>query len=962
MKHHFKILINTLLFTCLLVSSRVVFGQMFPSRQYTTQDELANSNVYDICHDDRGYLWFATERGLSRFDGYKFTNYLFKEGLGGSIVYGLSQDENGNLFAATKYDGVYKLDGNFSKTIEEHPNLANEEIIATTNFFYSLKLNKGITVVKMSDASLNIIAFPDKKIIPHCLYKDAQGKIYTGTSHGIYLLDGTSIPVQIFPEITNAVFSISNQDGEWCFGGLNEIYTKSDIKSSTISLPEGGKVNRILLDKNGNIWAAVFPQNKCYLVRGDKILNVSDKLNLRGISVNKIMEDHEGNIWIATYGKGAFCIHHMYCENYTTIDGLSTAYITSIESNIDGNLFVGSYNGLYTLKENGLQLHKLFEGSLEYIKELRGHGDSIYVTVAGIPASKLHVGDVKIDNSTVSFLMSSAILIDDNFVYYNMWDKRLYRTSSTTKEQDKGEIIFYDSTAIWNKINKIFKDKHEHIWLGTTRGIYIIEPNGKYQKMDTGYFKSNITQFLYDDEGTVLIGSDRGLIKYKNSKWTVTRDFKGKNLESITSIIKDKKGRVWIGTLNGLFILDKNTLLQFDTKNTLLSDEINALEYDIKKNYLWVGTTYGLSSINLTLFDKTPVVPPIAIFKTLRSKDSIYRELDINNTITLPYTASNFAVRFSAVHFSSPEGIKFLYKFDDGDWQPATGRQIEFASMPYGKHTLLLKSFGEQEIEGPVATLIITIETPFWATVWFKIIIGIAIGIAAYLILKKRFEAVRQKQQEQLELQSKIAELRHQALAASMNPHFIFNALNSIQHFINSHNTEEATDYLAKFARLIRMMLDFGGKTFIPLKDELERINYYLELEKIRFGNKLTFKVDIDPQLLIDLPEIPNMVIQPVVENALWHGLLPANRNGNLHISFTKIGKTIRVIVDDDGIGLHESKRRKKSDHNSLGIKMIRERLDLLKRLSGYEAKITIMDKSDLNPPGQGTFVQINLA
>ena len=195
-----------------------------------------------------------------------------------------------------------------------------------------------------------------------------------------------------------------------------------------------------------------------------------------------------------------------------------------------------------------------------------------------------------------------------------------------------------------------------------------------------------------------------------------------------------------------------------------------------------------------------------------------------------------------------------------------------------------------------------------------------------------------------------------------MNPHFIFNALNSIQHFINSHNTEEATDYLGKFARLIRMILDYGGKTFIPLQDELERLNYYLELEKIRFGNKLTFTIDVDPTLVQQQPEIPNMVIQPVVENALWHGLLPANRNGNLHISFAKIDNAIRVIVEDDGIGVNESKRRKRSGHNSLGIQMIRERLDLLKKLSGYQATIMIQDKSDFNPPGQGTIVQINLS
>ncbi len=935
---------------------------MFPSRQYTTEDELANSNVYDICHDERGYLWFATERGMSRFDGYKFTNYLFKEGLDGAIVYSLSQDETGKLYAATKYDGIYSLNGDFNKLIAEDKDLSNEEITIANNYLYSLKINKQITAVLMGGNKFNKIVFPSKEIIPLCLFKDDAGNIYTGTNKGIYLLNGFAPAKQVFTEITASIYSISKQANNWYFGSTNIIFHKSENTLSTISVPDVGNIINLLIDKNTNIWASTFPDNKCFLISQNKTLDISAKLNLRGISVNKIMEDHEGNIWIATYGKGIFCIHHMYCKNYNILDGLSNEYVTAIQSQTNGNLFVGTYNGLYNLDKNGLHLTKRYEHSLEYIKELHVDSESLWATAAGISANLLHVGDVTINNTNTTFLYASAALIDGEDLYYSRWNKKLYRTSAKTKSEADAELVFYDSTAIWNRINKIFKDKNANIWIGTTRGLYIIDPKGLYQKMDTGFFKTNISSFIYDGDGTLLIGSDRGLIKYKNKKWSISRDVKGKNLESITSMSIDNKKRVWIGTLNGLFLLDNNKLLQFDTRNTLLSDEINALEYDNYTNYIWVGTTYGLSSINLTLFDKTPVNPPVAIFKTLRSKDSIYRELDVNNDIILPHTASNFAVRFSAVHFSSPEGIKFLYKFDDGEWQPATGRQIEFASMPYGKHILLLKSFGEQEIEGPVATLIITVETPFWATVWFKIIIGIAIGISAYLILKKRFEAVRKKQQERLELQSKIAELRHQALAASMNPHFIFNALNSIQHFINSHNTEEATDYLAKFARLIRMMLDFGGKTFIPLKDELERINYYLELEKIRFGNKLTFNVVIDPQLLIDEPEIPNMVIQPVVENALWHGLLPANRNGNLNISFTKIGNAIRVIVDDDGIGLHESKRRKKSGHNSLGIQMIRERLDLMKRLSGYEATITILDKSDFNPPGQGTLVQINLA
>ncbi len=466
---------------------------------------------------------------------------------------------------------------------------------------------------------------------------------------------------------------------------------------------------------------------------------------------------------------------------------------------------------------------------------------------------------------------------------------------------------------------------------------------------------------MQDDDGALYVGTDKGLAILRNGKWTIHRSMMDKNIESITGLAHDNKQRIWISTLNGLFLYDGKTLLQFDARNTLLSDEINAITYDSLNNAIWIGTTFGLSRIDVGLFDKTPIRAPAAIFKTLRAADSIYRDLGVNSRIQLPYTSKNLTVRFSAIQFSAPEGIKFFYTFDGGPWEPTVGRQIEFASIPYGEHTIRLKSIGEQGVEGPVATLTIFVETPFWATTWFKILVGLGIGLIAYMLLRKRFEVIRNKQQERLELQSKVAELRHQALSASMNPHFIFNALNSIQHFINSHNTEEATDYLGKFARLIRMMLDYGGRTFIPLKDELERLEYYLELEKVRFGEKLNYSIVVDDALRNNPIEIPNMVIQPIVENALWHGLLPANRPGHLHIRFAAEQGTIVVTVDDDGLGIEESRRRKKGDHNSLGIQMIHERLELLNKLSGYKASLNIRDKSALTPAGQGTLAEIRL-
>ena len=938
-------------------------AQLFPTRQYTAADELANSNVYDITHDARGYLWFATERGVSRFDGFKFTNYLFKEGIDGAVVYALTQNNDGELFAASKFDGVFKFGNNFTKVINGKTQLYNEQVAMSGNYFYSLKPGMQLALVdmKIPDA-VSIIQFDGKDIIPNFICKASGNKIYIGTNKGIYYTEGAKKAVLLNPDFTDAVYSISLIDNIIYAGGNGIYYKLQNDDITAVSLNSGGIVNRMLADRYGNIWCATFPQNKLILISDGTETDISGKLNISGISVNKIFEDAEGNIWLATYGKGAFCIHHMYCSNFTKNDGLLNEYITALETDPNGDLFIGTYDGLYFYKNKGIKAQKIFPGSLEYIRGLEFKNDHLFVNVAGVQKQDIDHAKTNINGFYQSYLLASSSLIVDNHIYYSKWDKRLWKASVEGNTIGKPELFFADTSAIWNRVNTIFYDKNKNIWLGTTHGLYIIEQSGKYQKIDTGFYHTNISKFMYDDDNNILIGTDHGLVKYKNGIFKTFRTLKGRNIENITSFEMDADNRIWIGTLAGLYIMEGDAIMQFDTRNGLLSDEINALEYDKKNNFIWIGTTFGMSRININHFNKTKFNAPAAILKSIRTPDSIYRDMENQNGIILPYTTDNFTIRFSAIHFSAPEGIKFQYRFDDAEWQPAVGRQIEFASIPYGKHTLYLKSIGERDLEGPVAKLTITVETPFWATTWFKILVGLAIAISAYLILRWQFEAVRKKQQERLELQSKISELRHQALAASMNPHFIFNALNSIQHFINAHDTEEATEYLGKFARLIRMMLESGGKTFVPLSEELERLNYYLELEKIRFGDKLTYTITVDDTLIDQPVEIPNMVIQPLVENALWHGLLTANRNGNLHVSFQDLNGTIRVLVDDNGIGINESKKRKKSEHNSLGIQMIRERLELLKKLSDYQASIIIHDKSEFNPPDHGTLVQINLS
>lgn len=907
-----------------LLCTENAFTQIFPFRQYTTTDELSSSNVNDIIHDAKGYLWFATDRGVSRFEGFKFNTYLFKEGLPAAKISSFVQNSSQAVIAATPFKGASIFSNNFHDYLPGNELTANDQSIDAGDYYYSLKRGEYVSVTSKNNQQVSKLVLNAQ---PNAILLNDKNEILIATGDGILKVSGDAAPVPYLIH-NKPVYSLYKYAGILYAGGNGVIY---QLRSGTVTpietgLPDNHISNLIFSSKN-DFWFTTAENNGLYLIQpGKSLIEISSKLRIEGTPILKIFEDHEGDIWIATKGKGLFCINHFYNTNYNKLDGLTNEFITAIAAAQTGEIFIGTPSGLFVFKNNTfLPVGK----SRQYnVHQMKFVGDTLFVNTDQNPVSPQ--------------------------INYN---KTIIRFGN----HGISDLSYGNPPAPISSANDIYEDPNKNVWIAGTYGLRVISPN-KINLPDTAFLQTNITCIQPDNKGGIYFGTEIGLVKYNKGNWKLINQLNGKLIESITSLEIDSKGRLWIGTLTGLYMWDNEKLVQFDTKNILLSDEINALCYDANKNQIWAGTSSGLSCLDITQYDINLIFAPAALFKNIRTADSFYRETDLQKNLVLPYRSGNFTLRFTAIYFSTPAGVKFLYKYDDEEWLPAIGRQIEFASMPYGKHVFQIKAIGDRDMEGPVATLTITVKTPFWATTWFKIVAGVFIAALAYSIIRLRFNSIKKKQQEKLELQAKIAELRHQALAASMNPHFIFNALNSIQQYINLHETDEASEYLGKFARLIRIMLNSGGKTFITLSEELERLKYYLDLEKVRFGNKLTYEIHVDENIQTSQTEIPNMVIQPIVENALWHGLLANNTEGFLNISFTKHDHFIKVIVDDNGIGINESKKRKKSDHVSLGLQMIEERLGLLKKLNGYEASISVMDKSAIDPAQRGTVVEITFS
>jgi hypothetical protein len=243
-----------------------------------------------------------------------------------------------------------------------------------------------------------------------------------------------------------------------------------------------------------------------------------------------------------------------------------------------------------------------------------------------------------------------------------------------------------------------------------------------------------------------------------------------------------------------------------------------------------------------------------------------------------------------------------------------------------------------------------------------SLIIIIIAGISLIIVLIiRRFKRALEKEKAKSLLQSQLYEMEMKVIKAQMNPHFIFNSMNSIQHLMLSKDIESANTYLVKFSRLLRKILESNTEEFISIENEIDILNKYIEIESLRFQHAFTYEIIADENPGGSHIRIPQMMIQPFVENAIWHGLLPKKGNGKLTITFGIINdKILSCIIDDNGVGRNSSSETEIVEKNkSLGIIFIKQRLELMKKIWGGDYSLTITDKTSSGGTSEGTRITI---
>lgn len=338
----------------------------------------------------------------------------------------------------------------------------------------------------------------------------------------------------------------------------------------------------------------------------------------------------------------------------------------------------------------------------------------------------------------------------------------------------------------------------------------------------------------------------------------------------------------------------------------------------------------------------------------------------------MDHNENYFSFEFSSLSFYSPDKNQYAYKLEgvDRDWVYSGPRHyVGYTNINPGHYTFRVKGTNNDGVWNQDGTYItIVIRPPWWRTLWAYSIYSLLIVIAIWTIVHYRSRSLRReleqrkKEQQLTELQQQKAELEMQALRAQMNPHFIFNSLNSINMFILENNKLQASEYLSKFSRLIRLILQNSQETFIPLEKELEALQLYLELEALRFDNKFEYKIAVDEDIDTAMLKVPPLIIQPYAENAIWHGLMHKQEKGHLEIGLYEKDETLFCKITDDGVGRKRAlalKSKSSMVNKSMGMRITGDRIASLQKNKTNFISITDLVLPDGNPGGTEVLIKI---
>jgi ligand-binding sensor domain-containing protein len=950
-----------------------VFAQQLIFKNYTVNDGLVANSIRRVFQDSKGFLWIATWEGLSKYDGHKFTNYSTANGLSHNLVNDFNESPDGKLYVATNDRSIDIVNENkvlqravpTTTTINRFFQFSDNRVIAATdnegllefnneNFtrlsrdsllsscFDFAVLNDSVFIVVGEHAIqllnrkyelLSAISDPNPVYTEFKIYQDSKKRILVGTGTGI----------KILAEIPNK--------------GQPIIFTSAPAPFNIPAL-QTKKITAILEDADNVIWIGT--ASGLFKINPDGTYQlIIKKDGLASDFITTIFQDREKNIWLGTSLGLSKLVTKSNILVYTTENGLASNRMYFLHPVGKGQLLAST--------EKGAQVFNTANGKFDPV------ASSIappFFSVVPNSNPPLVIGATKMTTfdsttlqfkKTIPFPFTPYCIISDkqgNFFFSDM--NYLYFISEKKEQQVK---------ILENFFSVLLLDKKGYLWAATyQKCLYRIQYSFVHDKLtilanDHFIPDENIRSLFEDSRGNIWAGTRyHGVYRFSKNEtasYTISNIDQSKGLISnwIRALAEAANGDLWIATYQGL---DK--LIQQDSSYRVFNfSRVNNYFGSItgmvtgRDHSLWLATGEGMVHITDGEMEK---LPPLPVYITkISAPDTVYA---LNaGKLNLSYGHNQLQFEFSSPSFINEKQLLYSYRLagsTNTEWTEASNQHnVSYASLQPGNYRFEVRTIGWNGNWGKPATFEFKINPPFWQTGWFLVLCSLLLFTGIYWAVRKRIQVIR----NQAAMKNKITETEMMALRAQMNPHFIFNCINSIDALIQSNDKYNATVYLNKFAKLIRNILDSSKQNTVALSKDLDTLKLYIELEQLRHENKFTAEIKADDTLLQDDYKVPPLIIQPFVENAILHGIrYRQDNNGKLSVSVIKQDGYLQYIIEDNGVGRNTLNSQLQKEKLSYGIDMSNDRVKLFN--NEEKASIQITDLLNNDKPA-GTKVEVLL-
>ena len=966
-----------------------VFGQDPYFFNYDTKDGLPSSEVYSVEVDSNGLLWFATDRGFCSYNGYEFKTYTTEDGLANNTILKIWKDRKGNFW-------LPGLDG--SLTIFDHKK------------FYPYKWNDRLKKIQKGEWVEGVVwdnndkpyfwftssrkykfSFNKENRLLELYNFSTLSDIYHPTStDSITFID---LDNYFFPNDTSSGFRMLKHKQDYFYTNISnkkafistDKISKFSTLDSTYSEYKLKGITSFYVDNHGDLWLCT---NYGLFSFENSNLNNPPNQYFQGIAVSDIFNDSEDNYWITTLENGVLFVPSFNFKTILQPKGqLNTEKIVTING-LEENLIVSNSFGKIMRVSKNLEVHDLYSfQNVQQISFSYKFKNKTYIGSLIVNEQNGKINLTKCLNDEPGWKINelqNGQYFSLRFRGFSVYEKNVKFPIKLKKGkvQSGGEV--YSSADIFDEIIIAFAEHKNKIWLGTLRGLYSIsdyqfnavEDESKNNPLLNGRI-NDIKADAFDNLWLATIGEG---VLYKTKDTIFQFSAKDGFLSNlINRIFVENDSTIWIATDKGLNKLTYNYnekkvvikgLEKYTTIDGLQSNYIN----DITKwqENIWLATNKGINFFSPeSIRNKLP--PPKILLEEITVNDSVFH---IRDNLDLTFNQNDLFFKFNGISYRKSRDrpfYRYRLKSENGDltWYYTNNRDVRFNDLQPGDYIFEVAAQNKlgQWSTNPVLCHF-TIRPHFTQTLWFRLVIGVmVISIIIALIINRnqriKYKEEQKRKLQEAELKTKDAEL--QALRNQMNPHFVFNALNSIQNFVFKNDAKKANYYLARFSKLMRDGLQFARLKYISLDEEIIFLNTYLELEKMRFPDKFKYVVVVDEFIPTNRYFIPPLLFQPILENAVKHAFKNIDYEGLLEIKFEeKIpGELLKITIKDNGEGINLDSVNKFAitENKSLGLEIISNQIALLNS-EGKDTKASfkIFNRSKLDPQLKGTQAEFLLS